>query len=105
MQSVSDFNIDTDYIDHVLIQIILQVLDKKLGLNVDYYKIQECLSVVLHPDIPEMELFNFEEFPLEYSDDMGMSEEEYKKVKQRYLKYQTCNKMLQDLTSFYTISK
>ncbi len=96
-------------IARVYMRIILQVLEEKLGLKVDYYLIRECLSCqadffgyLMEKGIPFDDL---EQFPEKYEKDMGLSEEEYEERRKKYVDYLKHRKMLNDLEPLYTLEK
>lgn len=87
----------------VIIRIILQVLEKTLGLQIDYYLIEECLSILSDGSLDGLDINVFDTFPEEYSAELDMSREDFEKVQKQYAAYQKYRKMYQDLDSFYSI--
>lgn len=86
-----------------VIRIILQVLEKVLGLQIDHYLIEECLSLLSDGSLDELDINIFETFPEEYSEGLGVGKEDFERLQKKYAKYQKYRKMYQDLDSFYSI--
>ncbi len=93
----------------IYVRIILKVLEEKLELKVDYNLIDECLlcqaefSEYLRQK--DIDLNDYEEFQIEYNENMGMSMEEHKELKRRYAEYLSCVEKLKNLDSFYKYKK
>ena len=93
----------------IYVRIILKVLEEELELKVDYNLIDECLlcqaefSEYLRQK--DIDLNDYEEFQIEYNENMGMSMEEHKELKRRYAEYLSCVEKLKNLDSFYKYKK
>ena len=93
----------------IYVRIILKVLEKELELKVDYNLIDECLlcqaefSEYLRQK--DIDLNDYEEFQIEYNENMGMSMEEHKELKRRYAEYLSCVEKFKNLDSFYKYTK
>jgi len=87
----------------VIIRIIQQVLEKALGLQIDHYLIEECLSILSDGSLDGLDINNFDTFPEEYNEGLDMKKEDFEKVQKQYATYQKYKKMYQDLDSFYSI--
>lgn len=87
----------------VVIRIILKVLEEALGLQIDHYLIEECLSILSDGSMDGLDINVFDTFPEEYSEELNMGKEDFERVQKQYAKYQKYRKMYQDLNDFYSI--
>lgn len=94
-------SLETDYV----MQILLKVVQDKLGLEIDFDILRNCIHTFMHPNVPELELFDKGGFPLEYDSSFGITETEFKEAKKNFLKYLECQNKLNTLDGLYTIKK
>ena len=80
----------------VIIRIIQQVLEKALGLQIDHYLIEECLSILSDGSLDGLDINNFDTFPEEYNEGLDMKKEDFEKVQKQYATYQKYKKMYQE---------
>lgn len=114
-----EFRVPQNKIDQFVSKIILEVLEERFHLKIDYDGIEECLEKAYHPKNTELDdylnEFHFEPFPLtfeEYADIQGCTEEEiaelrldYEKVKKRFAERERAFTKMKNLKNFYTIDE
>ena len=95
--------------ERIYLRIILQVLEEKLGLKVDYDMVIQCLlcraKFSEYCRYKGYERNDDWDFPMEYDEKLGMTRDEYEELKERYAEYLSCQKKLNDLKPLYKYEK
>lgn len=114
-----EFRVPQDRIDRFVFRIILEILEERFNLRIDYDGIEDCLEKAYYPKDTELEdyinEFYLDGFPLkfeEYADTKECTEEEIEKLrleyegaKKRFAERERAFDKLSNLKNFYTIDK
>lgn len=114
-----EFRVPQDRIDRFVFRIILEILEERFNLRIDYAGIEDCLEKAYYPKDTELEdyinEFYLDGFPSkfeEYAVTKECTEEEiaelrldYEKAKRRFAERERAFDKLSSLKNFYTIDK
>lgn len=114
-----EYRVPQNEIDRFVYRIILEILEERFNLRIDYDGIEDCLEKAYHPKDKELEErlyeFKFEPFPLtfeEYVNTTECTEEEiaelrldYEKAKKRFAERERAFTKMKNLKNFYTIDE
>lgn len=92
----------------VLLRIVLQVLEEKFDLEINYGLIEECLTTVKETGIPHSEDYGVDKFsalPIEYTDTESVNREDFEKYLLEQGRFLKAREMLLDLKPFYKINR
>lgn len=114
-----EFRVPQDRIDRFVFRIILEILEERFHLKIDYDEIEDCLEKAYYPKDTELEdyinEFYLDGFPSkfeEYAVTKECTEEEiaelrldYEKAKKRFAERERAFDKLSSLKNFYTIDE